>query len=68
MTMIRMPDSNAEPTPSAAVLSDCPLCGTRLVVHRIITGFAGVEHWTLRCTRCGHIYQDAVSPAAQTNS
>ncbi len=58
--MIRMPDSDTEPPPRAAVPSDCPLCNTRMVVQRIITGAGGVEHWTLRCPRCGHLHQDAV--------
>ena len=63
-------ETEQPPLHSTAVLSDCPLCGTRLVVQRIIPGLSGVEHWTLRCTRCGHLYQDAVntSPWDSLNS
>jgi len=66
--MIRMSQSMAEPTPSTAGLPDCPLCGTQLVVQRIIPGPSGLEHWTLRCTRCGHIHQDAVSTSSPDSS
>jgi uncharacterized Zn finger protein len=62
--MNRMSHSRTEPTPSGTGLSDCPLCGTHLVVNRIVPGPAGLEHWTLRCTRCGHIHQDAVSTSS----
>jgi hypothetical protein len=71
-----MPDSKAKPFPAdssqtkpiphaaAAALPDCPLCSTRLVVQQIIPGRLGFEHWTLRCTKCGHIHQDAVDTAS----
>jgi uncharacterized Zn finger protein len=61
-----MPESkaNSTPQPGAAALPDCPLCGTRLMVHRIIPGRLGLEHWTLRCTKCGHIHQDAIDTAS----
>jgi uncharacterized Zn finger protein len=57
-----MCESEAKPTPlpSATVRSNCPLCDTRLVVQRIIPGPSELEYWTLRCTKCGHIHQDAV--------
>jgi uncharacterized Zn finger protein len=57
-----MPPSDAKPTPlpSATVQSDCPHCDIRLVVHRIIPGPSGLEYWTLRCTKCGHLHQDKV--------
>jgi uncharacterized Zn finger protein len=60
-----MPESEANSTAFAATdLPDCPLCGTRLVVQRIIPGRLGLEHWTLRCTKCGHIHQDAVDKSS----
>ena len=60
-----MPEFKANSTASAAMaLPDCPLCGTRLVVQRIIPGRLGLEHWTLRCTKCGHIHQDAVDTSS----
>jgi uncharacterized Zn finger protein len=45
-------------------LPDCPLCCTRLVIQKIIPGRLGLEHWTLRCTNCGHVHQDAVDRAS----
>lgn len=65
MGCIPMPEFKANSTASPATdLPDCPLCGTRLVVQRIIPGRLGLEHWTLRCTKCGHIHQDAVDTSA----
>jgi uncharacterized Zn finger protein len=66
MGCIPMPESKASLT--AMALPDCPLCGTRLVVHRIIPGRLGLEHWTLRCTKCGHIHQDAIDTSSPPNS
>jgi hypothetical protein len=64
-----MPES--ETTPPAAVRSNCPECDAGLKVLRIISGRAGSEYWTMRCTRCGGIHLDIVkgssplpSPAA----
>ena len=57
-----MPQSEIEP------LSDCPQCDTHLVVQRIIPGPAGLEYWTLRCTRCGHIHQEAVAASRSASS
>jgi uncharacterized Zn finger protein len=66
-----MPESEAKssqaksiPLAETAVLPDCPLCSTRLVVQRIIPGRLGFEHWTLRCTKCGHIHQDAIDTSS----
>jgi uncharacterized Zn finger protein len=61
-----MTESKAKSIPlaAAATLPDCPLCSTRLVVQRIIPGRLGLEHWTLRCTKCGHIHQDAIDTAS----
>ena len=61
-----MPKSepNSSSSGAAAALPDCPLCSTRLVVQRIIPGRLGLEHWTLRCTKCGHIHQDAVDTSS----
>jgi uncharacterized Zn finger protein len=61
----------SETTPPAAVRSSCPECDAELKVLRIISGRAGSEYWTMRCTRCGGIHLDIVkvssplpSPAA----
>jgi len=48
-------------------MSNCPQCSASLVVLRIISGKAGAEYWTMRCTRCGGIHLDIVKatvPAA----
>jgi uncharacterized Zn finger protein len=37
---------------------------TPLVVQQIIPGRLGLEHWTLRCTKCGHIHQDAIDTSS----
>jgi len=63
-----MPLCKSDPTarPSTQVTAVCPLCNAELTVLRIIPGRAGIEYWTLRCTRCGGIHLDTVegsSPA-----
>jgi uncharacterized Zn finger protein len=53
------------------VRSNCPECAAGLKVLRIISGRAGAEYWTMRCTKCGGIHLDIVkgsstsSPAAK---
>jgi hypothetical protein len=37
-------------------------------VLRIINGRAGAEYWTMRCTRCGGIHLDIVSPTPAPSS
>jgi hypothetical protein len=39
----------------------CLVCQSPMDIQRIIEGRAGLEHWTLRCTRCGHIDQVQMS-------
>lgn len=46
---------------SAAVRSNCPDCDGTLRVLRVISGRAGSEYWTMRCTRCGGIHLDIVN-------
>jgi hypothetical protein len=36
-----------------------------LTVLRIISGRAGSEYWTLRCTRCGGIHLDIIRAVAE---
>jgi uncharacterized Zn finger protein len=50
----------SETTPPAAVRSNCPECDAGLKVLRIISGRAGSEYWTMRCTKCGGIHLDIV--------
>jgi hypothetical protein len=53
-----MHESQTKPT--AAVRSNCPGCDADLKVLRIISGRAGAEYWTMRCTKCGGIHLDIV--------
>jgi uncharacterized Zn finger protein len=32
-----------------------------MAIQRIVPGQSNSEHWTLRCTKCGHIHQAQVS-------
>ena len=52
----------AEVAPSPRVLSSsrCDRCCGVTMVQRITPSRPGYEHWTLRCTRCGHIQQTQV--------
>ena len=54
------PEQTLQATPT---LSTCPDCSASLAVLRIITGRAGAEYWTMRCTRCGGIHLDIVNPS-----
>ncbi len=50
--------------PPAAVRSNCPECEGGLKVLSIISGRAGSEYWTMRCTKCGGIHLDIVKGSA----
>jgi uncharacterized C2H2 Zn-finger protein len=47
-------------SPRAAERPRCLICQSRMEVQRITAARSGFEHWTLRCTRCGHIHQAQV--------
>jgi uncharacterized Zn finger protein len=53
-----MPEPHTKPP--ATVRSNCPECDAGLKVLRIISGRAGAEYWTMRCTKCGGIHLDIV--------
>jgi Zn finger protein HypA/HybF involved in hydrogenase expression len=53
-----MPKSDAKQL--AAVRSNCPECDAGLKVLSIISGRAGSEYWTMRCTKCGGIHLNIV--------
>jgi ssDNA-binding Zn-finger/Zn-ribbon topoisomerase 1 len=65
---MRESKANSIPHAAAPALPDCPLCSTPMVIQQIIPGRLGLEHWTLRCTKCGHIHQDAVDTASPTHA
>jgi hypothetical protein len=45
--------------------SNCPDCEASLAVLQVISGRAGAEYWTMRCTRCGGIHLDIVKASAE---
>jgi len=47
-------------TPRAIALPRCPQRQATALVQRSTAGRSGFEHWTLRCTRCGHIHEAQV--------
>ena len=51
-----MSDLQSSP-PRAAQRPRCPRCQARLTVQRTVASRPGFEHWTLRCTKCGHIQE-----------
>jgi hypothetical protein len=48
------------PAHAQSARSNCPDCTASLVVLQVISGRAGAEYWTMRCTRCGGIHLDIV--------
>ena len=47
-------------TPRAVSRPRCPQCQAPALVQRATAGRSGFEHWTLRCTKCGHIHEAQV--------
>jgi len=39
----------------AAQRPRCPRCQASMAIQRAIPARSGFEHWTLRCSKCGHI-------------
>jgi uncharacterized Zn finger protein len=54
--------------PATNVRSNCPECDAGLKVLSIISGRAGSEYWTMRCTKCGGIHLDIVKAASPSPS
>ena len=54
--------------PPAAGRSNCPECEGGLKVLSIISGRAGSEYWTMRCTKCGGIHLDIVKASSPSPS
>jgi uncharacterized Zn finger protein len=57
---------DAKSDTSADIRSNCPDCEGQLRVLRVISGRAGAEYWTMRCTRCGGIHLDIVNGPSTT--
>jgi hypothetical protein len=53
------------PAYSQSARSNCPDCKASLVVLQVISGRAGAEYWTMRCTRCGGIHLDIVKASPE---
>jgi uncharacterized Zn finger protein len=60
-----MPQLETPPRPQAlsALHHDCPECGGRLTLMRVLEG-REVDYWTKRCIRCGGLHLDIVDRAA----
>ena len=48
----------------------CPQCNAPARVQRSTAAVSGFQHWTLRCTKCGHIHEadvhaDPMTPEAK---
>ncbi len=44
-------------SPRDAVRSRCPQCQAQMKLQRVVPGRPGFEFWTLRCIKCGTIYE-----------
>ncbi|MFB6415055.1 MULTISPECIES: hypothetical protein [Bradyrhizobium] len=62
MSVIEIEDTSQPRIYTRAVLSNCPECDGDLSVLRVISGRAGCEYWTMRCTDCGGIHLDVLKP------
>ena len=48
------------PSPRTTQRPRCPRCQASPIVQRIVPGRPGFEYWTLRCRKCGNIYDTQV--------
>jgi hypothetical protein len=53
-------------TPRAVARPRCPRCQAPSTVQRTTAGRTGFEHWTLRCTKCGHVHEAQVEVEPMT--
>ena len=62
-----MPESPRSTLASRGVARPrCPQCQAPALVQRSTAGRSGFEHWTLRCTKCGHIHEAQVQSDPMT--
>lgn len=54
-------------TPRAVARPRCPQCQARALVQRATAARPDFEHWTLRCTKCGHIHEAQVRADPMTS-
>lgn len=64
-----MPDAQLtnKLSPRQAVRPRCPMCDAHMDTLRVVSGRPGFEHRTLRCSKCGLIYE-AQAPADPIDS
>ena len=62
MSIIELEDASRPRIYARTVMSKCPECSGDLKVLRVISGRAGCEYWTMRCTDCGGIHLDILEP------
>ena len=53
-------------TPRMVARPRCPQCQAAATVQHSTAGRTGFEHWTLRCTACGHIHEAQVQTDPMT--
>jgi Zn ribbon nucleic-acid-binding protein len=53
-------------TPRMVARPRCRQCQATATVQRWTAGRTGFEHWTLRCTKCGHIHEAQVQTDPMT--
>jgi RNase P subunit RPR2 len=46
--------------PRAVARPRCPRCQAPSLVQRATAGRSGFEHWSLKCSSCGHIHEAQV--------
>ena len=64
-----MPAQAATSPPRVLPSSRCIRCQGPAMVQRLTPARTGYEHWTLRCTSCGHIHQmQVVSSRSQSET
>jgi len=47
--------------PRVAGRPRCPKCQSRMEIQHIASARSGLEHWTLRCTKCWLIHEAQVN-------
>ena len=47
-------------TPPLVARPRCARCQARSAIQRVVPARPGFEHWTLRCTSCGHLQEAQV--------
>jgi predicted Zn finger-like uncharacterized protein len=63
-----MPENQSSTlSPRAMARPRCPQCQAPARVQSSTAGRSGFLHWTLRCTKCGHIHEAQVRADPMTS-